>query len=258
MQPTPDASRLSTENGCAPADRTAGTWDFFDKIFCISVVERSDRREMAKSQFAGVGLLDRVEFVIVVRHPENPEQGIFESHLLCLEKGLDAGARHILIFEDDVFFSKFDAQTLDAACLQLARTAWNAFALGCITSGSSKTPCRSLVSIRYRCLTHAYALSSDFAARIVREKWQGEPYDMLLRKQCAKWSGYFALYPMCAFQGLSGTDNQTVRIDKLRRLFGGLPFIQRMNEFYQNHKVQVWAAHLLVPLVLIVLAWTLW
>lgn len=235
---------------------SSSSWDFFDRIYCISVDERSDRRELVRKQFADVGLLDRVEFVIVARHPQNPEQGIFESHLICLNRGLSAGAKHILVFEDDVFFRGFDPGRLDRACRQLEQgEQWNGLFLGCLTRGSRRTTSRALVKIRYRCLTQAYALNRDFAKRIAREKWSGEPYDMLLKKEGAD---FFAVYPMCAFQGLSGTDNKTVMIDRMRRLFGGLPFIQRMNEFYQNHKVQVVAAHLVVLSGFAVLASILW
>jgi GR25 family glycosyltransferase involved in LPS biosynthesis len=197
-----------------------------------------------------------VEFVIVARHPDNPVQGIFESHLLCLRKGLTAGAQHILVFEDDVFFRNFDSRALGEACAGLERIGnWNALFLGCITSGSSKTGTRSLARIRYHCLAHAYALNGAFAERIVREKWNDIPYDVLLRKHSAD---FFAVYPMFAFQGLSGTDNRTVRIDRMRRFFGGLPFIQQMNELYQNHKAPVLAVHLIVLLGLAVLACRLW
>ena len=234
----------------------SGPWDFFDKVYCISVAERGDRRELARIQFAAAGLLERVEFVIVARHPENPVQGIFASHLLCLTKGLAAGAQHILIFEDDVFFRGFDAQALREACSGLKHNgSWNALFLGCITSGSRKTASKNLVKISYRCLSHAYALNRTYAQRIVQEQWRGIPYDMLLRKYNAD---FFALYPMCAFQGLAGTDNQTVRIDRLRRFFGGLPFIQKMNELYQNHKALIIAGHLLVLWVLGVLVCKFW
>jgi len=234
----------------------SAAWEFFDRVYCISVAERSDRREQVRKQFADVGLSGRVEFVIVDRHPENPEQGIFESHLICLNRGLAADAKHILIFEDDVFFRNFEPASLGKACRQLARHHdWNALFLGCITSGSRKTQCRSLVKIRYRCLTQAYAFNRTFAEHIVREKWSGEPYDMMLQKRGVD---FFAVYPMFAFQGLAGTDNQTVKIDRMRRIFGGLPFIQRMNEFYQNHKVQVVGAHLLFLLGFAALVYTLW
>lgn len=234
----------------------ASAWVFFDKVYCISIAARNDRREQARKQFTDSRLLERVEFVIVDKHPSNPEQGIFASHLLCLNRGLAAGAQRILVFEDDVFFRNIDFPALGDACAELARIGnWDGLFLGCLTSGSRKTGTKSLVRIKYRCLAHAYALNKGFAERIVREKWRSIPYDTLLRKHSAD---FFAVYPMCAFQGLAATDNQTVRIDRLRRLCGGLPFIQRMNEWYRNHTVQVVAVHLLALLGFAALACTLW
>lgn len=231
-------------------------WKFFEAIYCISVADRLDRREEVKKQLAAVGLRERVEFVLVARHPENREQGIFESHMLCLNKGLAAGAQHIMIFEDDVFFRDFDPRILAEACLHLDRLeSWNGLFLGGITSASRRTGMRSLVSIQYRCLAHAYALNAPFARRIVQEQWRGIPYDGLLRKSSGD---LFAISPMCAFQGLSESDNQTVAIDRIRRMFGGLPFIQKMNERYQNHKPLFLALPLAAFLGLGALAWTLW
>jgi len=256
MQPTPQPSLASTENRGGGAEERSGAWDFFDRIYCISVSERGDRRELALREFADAGLLERLEFILVERHPDNPAQGIFESHLLCLNRGLEAGAQRILVFEDDVFFRCFDPQALRLACRELtAIEEWNGLFLGCLTSGSRRTGPGFLVRIDYRCLSHAYALNAPFARRIVREKWNGTPYDMLLRQRCAE---YYALYPMCAFQGRSTSDNQTVTIDRLRRIFGGLPFIQRMNELYQNHKIPVLAAHLFILLGLAAMACTMW
>jgi hypothetical protein len=230
-------------------------WRFFDTIYCISVDDRHDRREQVRKQFAAVGLLERVEFVLVTRHPENRGQGIFESHMLCLQRALATGAQHILVFEDDVFFRDFDSHALAEACAYLEHLAgWDGLFLGCITSGSRKTGVKPLVSIKYRCLSHAYAVNAPMARRVVREEWSGIPYDELLRRMNGD---FFAIYPMCAFQGLSKSDNQTVAIDRIRRLFGGLPFIQKMNEIYQNHKALVLAAQLAVVLVLGALSYTL-
>lgn len=190
------------------------------------------------------------------RHPENPEQGIFESHIHCLNRGLQQGAGTILIFEDDVIFHRFNGQTLEEALLALnGLTDWEALFFGCITNGSVRTVCRHLVKITYRCLAHGYALNRPFAERLVQEQWKGIPFDDLLRR---KQKSYYALYPMCAFQGPSRSDNQTVVIDRLRRLFGGLPFIQRTNEWYQNNKILLIALHLLLVGVLAVFVFRLW
>ena len=69
-----------------------GEWDFFDAVYCISLAGRPDRRKTAGRQFKTVGLLDRVEFVIAQKHLTDNEQGIYESHMTCIEKGLAAGA----------------------------------------------------------------------------------------------------------------------------------------------------------------------
>jgi len=231
-------------------------WTFFDSIYCISVDDRIDRREQVKKQFADVGLLGRVEFVIVTRHPQNREKGIFESHMLCLRKGLEAGSQHILVFEDDVHFRDFDPGVLSEACLHLDRLEnWNTLFLGGITSMSSKTGVSSLVRIKYRCLAHAYVLNAPFARRIVQEEWTDIPFDELLRRNNAD---FFAIYPMCAFQGLFESDNQTVVIDKVRRVFGGLAFIQKMNEMCQNHKALFLVVHLIVVFSISLLVVNLW
>ncbi len=226
-------------------------WDFFERIYCISLEGRADRRRQAREQFAQVGLLERVKFVLVREHPSDRAQGIFDSHQICLARGLAAGAGNMLIFEDDVFFRGFDPVRLQKACRSLAsQPAWDAFFLGCITDGISRIDAPSLVRIRYRCLSHGYAVSGDFARQLAAEAWQGIPLDTLIRQRAASC---YALSPMCAFQGLAGSDNQTVAIDRLRRICGGLPFIQRVSEFYQEHKFPILLSHAAVLAVVVFL-----
>lgn len=218
-------------------------WHFFDKIYCISLESRSDRLMEARRQFAFVGLADRVEFIIVQKNMDDQVKGIFQSHMSCLTKGLAAGARHILVFEDDILFRGYSERKLHEAFLFLQETeGWNAFFLGCLTNGSTRTASAAVAKVKYRCLAHAYALNRPFAERLVREKWSGIPFDDLLRR-CN--DGFFALSPMCAYQGLTGSDNRTVALDWLRKVFGGLPFIQRSNEVFHNNKTLIFSLHLL-------------
>lgn len=222
-------------------------WNFFDKIYCISVNERRDRRKSARREFGKVGLLDRVEFINVEKHPENPEQGIYESHILCMKKGLTAGAETILIFEDDILFKNFSGTTLLKSCAALQTLPeWNAFFLGCMVSSIEKTSWEPLVKVRYQCLTHAYALSSDFAKHLVTIPWQGIPYDGLLKQEN---SSFYALCPMPAFQSNSPTDNHTVKIDKMRRLLGGLQRLQSINEWFHHNKKTIIIIHVAVLLL---------
>ena len=225
---------------------------FFDKIYCISIDTRSDRRADAKKQFANIGLQNRVEFVLVKKHPENREKGIFQSHMHCLQKGLEAGAEHILIFEDDIFIKNFQPRTLVGAIEFLTKTPhWSAFFLGAISSKMTRTASQSVVNIHYRCLAHAYALNRPFAEHISRQSWDNIPFDDLMRRHCKE---YYALSPMIAFQSGASTDNQTLILDRMRRFFGGLPFIQKSNEFYQYHKHIIVCTHLLVFMALVLFA----
>lgn len=217
-------------------------WDFFDAIYCISLDSRPDRTAAARKQFALAGLEGRVEFLVVTRDEEDPARGIYGSHQRCLSQGLAAGAQHILIFEDDVFFRDYSPERLREACRFLGDTGeWDAFFLGCLTSGSQPAGREAVVRVRYRCLAHAYALNRPFAERIAREPWRGVPIDGLLH---AVGGRFFALRPMCAFQGLATSDNKTVWIDRLRSLFGGLPLIQQGNELYHNNKGLFMLLHL--------------
>ena len=217
---------------------------FFDKIFCISVDSRIDRQATAKQVFEKLGILQRVEFVLVQKHPSNPEEGIFESHLQCLSRGVEEGGKHILIFEDDISVAYFEEERSAEAIRQLQQLEnWDAFFLGAISSGSRKTASKYLAKIDYRCLTHGYALNRPFAQKIIAEQWEGVAYDGFLKKHC---SNSFAPVPMIAFQSTSISDNKTIFLDKIRRFFGGLQFLQRCNELLQRFKLPIIIVHLLV------------
>lgn len=249
-------ARPAASNGNPPLDtlpEAADSWSFFDAVYCISIEERLDRRAEAGRQFARVGLADRVEFVLVRKHPVNQEQGIYESHLLCLQKALAAGASHILIFEDDIAFRGFRAERLKAASAFLARQPdWTMFFLGALVSKSSPTGNRAVVEVRYRALTHAYAVNRPSAAAIVSTPWQGLPYDLYLRRLQPL---AHALYPSFAFQSNASTDNQRPGLDRFRRLCGGLASIQRANERWQRHKRLAIFLHLIFLLGVTFLVW---
>ena len=225
-------------------------WDHFDKFYCISIDNRMDRRADATAQFKKVGLADKVEFVIVQKHPHNCEEGIFDSHMACIKKGLQAGAGNIVIFEDYILFDRFSPAGLKNCVDFLSGSDhWNALFFGCLVSSSKKTANRSVLSIKYRCLTHGYVLNRKFAEALIQTQWQKIPYDDLLKN----WpDNYYAVYPSFAFQSNSRTDNTRNRgLDKFRRLFGGFRRIQKWNEFYHRHKMPVITAHIIVLLIIL-------
>jgi len=227
-------------------------WEYFDKFYCISTQERADRRAEAKVQFEKVGLADKVEFVIVQKHPHNCEEGIYNSHMTCIKKGLQAGADTIAIFEDDIVFDRLSPAGLKNCVAFLSGADhWNALFFGCLVSNSIKTENRSVVKIKYRCLAHGYVLNRQFAESLSKTQWQGIPYDDILKN----WPDhYYAAYPAFAFQSNSRTDNiRNMGLDRFRRLFGGLARIQKWNEFYHRHKMPIITVHVIILLIILIL-----
>ena len=229
-------------------------WDYFDKIFCITLAERPDRQESAKIQFSKVGLAGKVEFFVVNRHPHNCEQGIYESHLTCVQKGIEAGAARIVIFEDDILFDRFSSPGLKSCIDFLSlHSDWNALFFGCLVSSSKRTWNKSILKVRYRSLSHAYVLNRGFAEVLVKRPWQGLAYDEFLDSVN---ESFYAIYPSFAFQSNSPSDNSKyLQLDKFRRLCGGLQRIQKGNEWFFHHIKGIIAFH--IVLILIAVLWIL-
>ena len=219
-------------------------WDYFDRIYCISLEECRERRQSAAAEFSKVGLAGRVEFVLVKRHPSNVEQGMYESHTTCMRKGLEAGAQHILIFEDDIVFDRFDEKRLVDATQYLSKHPnWKVLLLGALIRSSRKTTCPAINQISYQSLAHAYALNRPYADKLACEPWQGIVIDTLFRPLT---DHIYAICPMIAFQKDFPSDNKYTHLARFRQLFGGLRRIQKANEFYQQHKFGVVGWHLVL------------
>jgi GR25 family glycosyltransferase involved in LPS biosynthesis len=206
-------------------------WASFGRIYCISLTDRQDRRRQAESEFARAGFADRVEFVIVDKHPSDTERGIFESHIACLRRGLAEGAQTIVVFEDDIVLDRYSERTLNNAVhFMTSQPGWNMFFFGCFIEGCRRIAFPSVLKVRYRCTAHAYVINRAFAEKLVKIPWQGIAYDDVLRSM--QDEQFYAAYPAFAFQSSSPTDNdKMLRVDRIRRRFGGLHWQQKWNEF---------------------------
>ena len=233
--------------------KEATGWDFFDRIYCISLEERTDRRQAAAASFVKVGLTGKVEFVLVKPHPLNIEQGMYESHMTCLRKGLESGAESIVVFEDDVIFDRFDAKHFNQCVKFLQENHnWKVLLLGALTRSSRKTTNPFIQKVGYQSLAHAYALNRPYAATLAYKPWQGIVIDTIFRPLA---DDIYAVYPMFAFQNdfTSDNDKKYKGLELFRRLCGGLERIQKANEFYQRHKFGIIAIHILIILSLLFL-----
>ncbi len=93
-------------------------WEHLGGIYCINLVERDDRHQHAIQEFDSVGILDRVHFHRVHRHPVSGAIGLFEAVLeaMQIEKNKYADGvilKPIAIFEDDLLFQMDKLHYLD-------------------------------------------------------------------------------------------------------------------------------------------------
>ncbi|HQH17493.1 MAG TPA: hypothetical protein PKZ86_10180 [Smithella sp.] len=233
--------------------KATNVWDFFDRFYCISLRGREDRRQSAFREFSKVGLVDRVEFIIVDRISNDFEREVYESHMLCLQKGLEAGANNIVIFEDDVEFDRFNPERLKK-CAQFLKQhpAWKVFLLGALIRSSAKTTESCVQKVRYQSLTHAYAVNRHYAQTLAFVPWSGIVNDTLFRPLK---EDVYAIYPMCAFQKNFTSDNYKYPgLVFFRNILGGLKSIQKAIEFYQRHKIAIITAHIIIILLLLMTA----
>jgi hypothetical protein len=108
-----------------------------------------------------------------------------------------------------------------------------------------------VLSVRYRSLTHAYAVQRRFAESVLRLPWRQRPYDGVLRSLSEE---YFAAYPSFAFQSNARTDNMRLgKLDRWRRICGGLARIQKLDEFYHRHQWAVISVHVVLITVWLML-----
>ena len=220
-------------------------WNFIDRLYCINLRNRPDRRRRSASQFEKIGALKSIEYMTTERHPQNSEQGIYESHIHCIQKGLEAQARSIAVFEDDVVFENFDPERLEN-CVRfiIDQPHWDALFFGCLVTRSWPTSSSAVRRIHYRSLAHAYVLNRPFAEKLVKIPWSGRPFDAILHDFVRS---AFVVYPSFAFQGSTRSDNYRLRrLDLFRRVCGGLKFIQKMNERFHTNYRSILFLHLLV------------
>lgn len=110
--------------------------DYFERIFIINLVSRTDRRDEIAAQLKAIGLnlaATHVELFPAVR-PEAAEgfpsigaKGCFMSHLNVLREAQRLGLQRVLIFEDDLDFAKDFNSRIKPLIEQLQRADWSVF-----------------------------------------------------------------------------------------------------------------------------------
>lgn len=138
-------------------------------IYYINLDERPKRNEEMKLELAKMQLKgNRIEAI-----REYPGQvGCAKSHIKALQKGLSDGVDHILIFEDDFYFT-VEPHILHQVLDQLTKKKYDVFMLGYCIFSTAKTSLfptnhSSFKRIKQAQCSHGYMVNKKYAPKLIQ------------------------------------------------------------------------------------------
>jgi len=143
-------------------------FDFFDRIYCISMDKNSFRWKMAVKQLKLLGIYDRTERIQGIKR-DNYWEGCALSHQLCVKKGKEEEAKNIFIFEDDFCMVSRDMKHLSDSLENLKKHDWELFYLGGKIEEKLKDIEENLCSVRIW-FAHSYAINAKVFDKILAFK----------------------------------------------------------------------------------------
>lgn len=138
-----------------------------DKIYCISLKERKDRREFLKTQFSKLD--HEVTFHIVERN-KDPIRGCLESHIECIQEAKELGFTNILMLEDDILINEKVIEDIDNIYIP---ENFDMFYLGYHVNDGIKYG-NNILKLLSAQTTHAYIMNSriyDYVLDNIQKEW---------------------------------------------------------------------------------------
>lgn len=196
-----------------------GKGKLFEGAFVINLPERVDRKCNMDYQLAKVGITDSVEWLPAIKHRYGMV-GCSLSHLECVKLAKQRGWKTVLIFEDDVIFTKHFETSYERSFAQLQTKDWAVYHLGAMLMNICRQVESNLLQIGYNWAAHAVAIHERAYDFIINnydhsysetdssKPWGGHyPFDGFINKEVfdAKFN-IFSAYPLLATQFPSMSD----------------------------------------------------
>jgi GR25 family glycosyltransferase involved in LPS biosynthesis len=144
------------------------SFDFFDKIYCINLDERTDRWEHAQEQFKSINILDKVERFSAIKDTDG-RIGIIKSNLKILKISKYKNFKNLLIFEDDIQFINNPIENLTLALEQLKTLNFSLFYLGANTHIPLKKISDNLYLLKNAYAAHAICYNNIIFNQAIRQ-----------------------------------------------------------------------------------------
>ena len=105
-------------------------YNFFDKIVCINLDTRNDKRKYVSDLFKKLNI--PFEFYLAKKSKYGGTYGCFDSHINIIKKAYKEGHKNILIFEDDITPTYYYNNKNVKKCVEFMQknNTWEIFYLG--------------------------------------------------------------------------------------------------------------------------------
>jgi len=147
----------------------------FDSIRIVSLPDRLDRRaeiskEMTRASLTvdegPVRMFDAIRPGEVAGFPSIGARGCYLSHLQVLREALDAGTKHVMVFEDDAMFTR-EIDHTDALLELCESDDWDFLYPGHVMLPAIPGPLHWILKDDWLMCTHAYAVNHRVLRRLV-------------------------------------------------------------------------------------------
>ena len=143
-------------------------------ITYINLDRRTDRRQDIERELQRMNIGPFHRFAAI----QNPVGlvGCAQSHISCIKQGLRAGADHIMVFEDDFYFT-VDSSLMHTLLQQVMQTDYDVFLLGYCVQDSQVNICNTrqplFKKINQALCAHGYVVSKEYAPKLLKNFEQG-------------------------------------------------------------------------------------
>lgn len=138
------------------------------KTYYINLDHRSDRRQEIEPELMRMNL--SFTRVPAIKH-DIGVLGCTQSHIKTLKQGIASGADHILVFEDDFYFTMDDASSLHQLLQHVMQTNYDVFLLGyCYLDKKNMfaTSDKLLKKVFQAACTHGYMVNKNYAKKLLQ------------------------------------------------------------------------------------------
>jgi len=194
-------------------------FDFFDVIYCISLMGSIDRREKISEEFRKVGIYDRVNFILGMPS-DTPAYDCDKTHAYCLREALENNCENALIFEDDAYWIRDDTLEVLAKSIQDLPDDWDLFYLG----GSVFTPAKKVTGhlARMNMVSSlvSYSVNRHFFEKVSNSITPDDPLDNVIARKIMPFSNSYLAVPPLTCQRPSWSNVQKRDVDYTDMMLG--------------------------------------